>query len=140
MCSYVVDASSPDRFEESRAALEKALATKELDGAPLLVLANKKDAAGSNAAAVVASALGKLVDERPDRPARVVAVCSAVCAVTRNRGDDTFIPPALVRALKQTCALNGDGLRDGLMWCMEAARKSRRTRMLAEHAAASSGR
>jgi hypothetical protein len=55
-------------------AFTQALLTKELDGAPLLVLANKKDVAGPNSASAVAHAFGKLVDDRPDRPARVIGV------------------------------------------------------------------
>ena len=55
-------------------ASAQALLTKELDGAPLLVVANKKDLAGANAASAVAHAFGKLVDDRPDRPARVIGV------------------------------------------------------------------
>lgn len=78
-------ALSPDAHATTALFLVQALATKELDGAPLLVFANKKDAAGSNAATVVASALGKLVDDRPDRPARIVAVCFAVCCHAAGR-------------------------------------------------------
>lgn len=40
---YVVDAASPGRFEESKSALEKVLQHEDLQGAPLLILANKQD-------------------------------------------------------------------------------------------------
>ena len=66
--SYVVDAAAGERLEESRAALERvrarvwnggfrpaaltrpcqALASRELEGAPLLLLANKSDVAGAS--------------------------------------------------------------------------------------------
>ncbi|KAK9839503.1 hypothetical protein WJX81_006203 [Elliptochloris bilobata] len=42
---FVVDASQPARLEEARCELERALASRELFGAPLLVLANKTDLA-----------------------------------------------------------------------------------------------
>ncbi|KAK9101733.1 hypothetical protein Sjap_018987 [Stephania japonica] len=39
---YVIDASSPLRFEDSKSALEKVLRHTDLQGAPLLILANKQ--------------------------------------------------------------------------------------------------
>lgn len=39
----------------------------------------------------------------------------------------------------QCCALNGDGLRDGLAWVVDTVKKTRRTRMLAEQQAAAAG-
>ena len=36
--------AAPCRFEEARSALSRALGSRELFGAPLLVLANKQDA------------------------------------------------------------------------------------------------
>mmetsp|Transcript_436 Transcript_436/g.792 ORF Transcript_436/g.792 Transcript_436/m.792 type:complete len:203 (-) Transcript_436:84-692(-) len=46
---WVIDSTNPDRFEESRHALEGVLQTPELHGAPLLVLANKHDLQGAAA-------------------------------------------------------------------------------------------
>ncbi|WZZ39396.1 hypothetical protein YC2023_035655 [Brassica napus] len=40
---YLIDAACPSRFEESKSALEKALRHEDLQGAPLLILANKQD-------------------------------------------------------------------------------------------------
>ncbi|KAK6135316.1 hypothetical protein DH2020_030958 [Rehmannia glutinosa] len=40
---YVVDAACPSRFEDSKSALEKVLQHEDLQGAPLLILANKQD-------------------------------------------------------------------------------------------------
>ncbi|XP_051142540.1 uncharacterized protein LOC127259327 isoform X1 [Andrographis paniculata] len=40
---FVVDAACPSRFEESKSALEKVLQHEDLQGAPLLILANKQD-------------------------------------------------------------------------------------------------
>ncbi|CAA2991894.1 ADP-ribosylation factor-related 1 [Olea europaea subsp. europaea] len=39
---YVVDAASPSRFEDSKSALEKVLQHEDLQGAPLLIIANKQ--------------------------------------------------------------------------------------------------
>ncbi|KAL8543932.1 hypothetical protein ACS0TY_004471 [Phlomoides rotata] len=40
---YVVDAACPSRFEDSKSALEKVLHHEDLQGAPVLILANKQD-------------------------------------------------------------------------------------------------
>ena len=55
---FVVDASTPARFEESKRALDKVLGSRELFGAPLLVFANKQDAEGAVDAQEVAESLG----------------------------------------------------------------------------------
>eukprot|EP01105_Mastigella_eilhardi_P003717 TRINITY_DN1485_c0_g1_i1.p1 TRINITY_DN1485_c0_g1~~TRINITY_DN1485_c0_g1_i1.p1 ORF type:complete len:186 (+),score=66.28 TRINITY_DN1485_c0_g1_i1:127-684(+) len=59
---YVVDSSDKDRAEEARDELEGVLASDELRGASLLVLANKQDlvagGAGGMSTAQVAEALG----------------------------------------------------------------------------------
>ncbi|XP_019072600.1 uncharacterized protein LOC104877785, partial [Vitis vinifera] len=39
---YVIDASCPSCFEDSKSALEKILRHEDLQGAPLLILANKQ--------------------------------------------------------------------------------------------------
>jgi hypothetical protein len=58
--------------------------------------------------AAVVAAFGRLAEDRAERPARVV----------------------------ECCALSGEGLREGVAWALEAARKARRTRLLADAAAA----
>ncbi|XP_028554770.1 ADP-ribosylation factor-related protein 1 isoform X3 [Dendrobium catenatum] len=40
---FVIDASCPSSFEDSKSALEKVLRNDDLRGAPLLILANKQD-------------------------------------------------------------------------------------------------
>lgn len=101
---FCVDAAAPERLEDARNALERALLNKELDGAPLLILANKRDLSGRDGVANVQSAFGKLAADRPDRPARVMLAC----------------------------ALTGDGLRESVQWLVDMTRKARRTRTLAE--------
>ncbi|RVW14764.1 ADP-ribosylation factor-related protein 1 [Vitis vinifera] len=39
---FVIDASCPSRFEDSKSALEKVIRHEDLQGAPLLILANKQ--------------------------------------------------------------------------------------------------
>ncbi|PWA87044.1 GTP-binding protein 1 [Artemisia annua] len=72
---FVVDASCPSRFEESKSALEniqhinmlpeKVLRHEDLQGAPLLILANKQDLADAVSAEELAQYLDlKKLDER----------------------------------------------------------------------------
>ncbi|KAH9607485.1 hypothetical protein KSS87_019382 [Heliosperma pusillum] len=62
---YVVDANTPSRFEDSKSALEKVLRHQDLQGAPLLILANKQDISSSESADEVARYLDlKKLDER----------------------------------------------------------------------------
>lgn len=71
---FVVDASTPARFDESKRALDKVLGSRELFGAPLLVLANKQDAAGAAELQEVQASLGlSKADTRPNK----VQPCSA---------------------------------------------------------------
>lgn len=63
---YVIDASSPSSFEDSKSALEKVLRHQDLRGAPLLILANKQDLAGALSSEELARYLDlKELDERP---------------------------------------------------------------------------
>ncbi|CAO2815516.1 unnamed protein product [Amaranthus hypochondriacus] len=62
---YVVDANTPSRFEDSKSALEKVLRHQDLQGAPLLILANKQDLSSAVSAEEVARYLDlKKLDER----------------------------------------------------------------------------
>ena len=82
---YVVDASDPDRFEESRAVLQQLLSHPDLTGIPLLVFANKQDLPNAMGAAEVTEKLG--------------------LHALRQRW-----------FLQSACAVNGDGLYEGLDW------------------------
>ncbi|BDA47290.1 ADP-ribosylation factor-related protein 1 [Coccomyxa sp. Obi] len=55
---FVVDSTRPARFEEARAALFRALSSRELYGAPVLMLANKQDAPDAQPPAAVQQMLG----------------------------------------------------------------------------------
>lgn len=50
---YVVDGEAAGRVDEARGALQRALASRELDGAPVLIVANKSDIAGAEVGAAV---------------------------------------------------------------------------------------
>ncbi|KAF8065539.1 Pyroxd2 [Scenedesmus sp. PABB004] len=93
---FVVDAADAPRFEEAKAALDKALGTRELAGAPLLLLANKQDAPGAAGLAEVAEAFGL---GRLDGSGPAVQPCSA---------------------------FTGAGLADGLRWLVDAVKRSPR--------------
>lgn len=97
---FVVDAAARARLDEAKAALERALGSRELYGAPLLVLANKADGGGAAGAQEVAAALG--LGMYDTRPHRVVAAS----------------------------ATTGEGLKAGLQWLVERVAKSQRSELL----------
>ena len=115
---FVVDAAAPERLEEARGVLERALASGELGGAPLLLLVNKKDLAGAEGCAQAVAALGPLAGESEEG---------------RGGGEGRAVRVSAV------CALSGEGLKEALGWAVEAARKARRTRLMAERAQAALG-
>lgn len=115
---FVVDAAAPERWEEARGVLERALASSELGGAPLLLLVNKKDLAGAEGCAQAVAALGPLGVESEEG---------------RGGGEGRAVRVSAV------CALSGESLKESLGWAVEAARKARRTRLMAERAQAAMG-
>lgn len=93
---YVVDASTPERFDEAKLALDKVLGAREVVSAPLLVIANKQDAEGAVGLQEIAEVfgLGK-IDSRP-----------------------CIVQPA--------SAFTGQGLHDGIKWLVETLKRSPR--------------
>eukprot|EP00768_Dysnectes_brevis_P008184 gnl/Dysnectes_brevis/725_a798_3477.p1 GENE.gnl/Dysnectes_brevis/725_a798_3477~~gnl/Dysnectes_brevis/725_a798_3477.p1 ORF type:complete len:196 (+),score=53.61 gnl/Dysnectes_brevis/725_a798_3477:47-634(+) len=85
---YVVDSAehSPARKTESQAALEGVLSSPDLEGVPLLVLANKQDIEGAATQADIAQFLG----------------------LGEVRGHQWKV--------METCALTGQGLMEGMKW------------------------
>lgn len=97
---FVADASEGDdeRWADAARAVDDVLAAEELDGAPLLVLANKKDVRGAMGEEDTWALLG--LRGRPrDRATRVQAVS----------------------------ALRGDGVEEAVGWMVEAVKAAGRT-------------
>eukprot|EP00897_Mesotaenium_endlicherianum_P005169 jgi/Mesen1/4680/ME000241S03717 len=101
---YVVDAAGQNRFEDAKTALEKVLRHADLTGAPVLVFANKQDLAG----AITGDELLKQfeLEGLQDRPHMVKAVS----------------------------AYDGSGVRDGVLWLVEAMKKSHRSELIKQRA------
>ncbi len=97
---YVVDAANQSRFDDAKSALEKVLRHPDLQGAPILIFANKQDLP----AAVTAQDFSNYLDlkELNDRP-------------------------SLVQAMS---AYDGSGIQEGVFWLVEAMRKTKRTEEL----------
>ncbi|GAB2233431.1 hypothetical protein Droror1_Dr00002654 [Drosera rotundifolia] len=97
---YVVDSSCPSRFEDSKSALEKVLRHEDLQGAPLLILANKQDLPEAVAAEELARYLDlKKLDER-------------------------------VYMFEAVSAYDGRGIKESKDWLVDAMERSKRTQML----------
>ncbi|KAJ1965815.1 ADP-ribosylation factor protein 3 [Dipsacomyces acuminosporus] len=69
---YVVDSSNGDRLDESIDTLLRLLKSPELDGVPLLVLANKQDLPDTKTLAQIKEAVNKLADYMDTREVRVM--------------------------------------------------------------------
>eukprot|EP00850_Spirogloea_muscicola_P003763 SM000015S01263 [mRNA] locus=s15:887643:889427:+ [translate_table: standard] len=101
---YVVDAAAHGQLEDAKNALEKILRHEDLLGAPVLIFANKQDIDG----AMSADELTRYLDLRQ----------------LRNR--DHLVTSA--------CSYDGSGIRDGVLWLVEAMRKSQRSLLLKQQA------
>ncbi|KAI3433347.1 hypothetical protein D9Q98_003165 [Chlorella vulgaris] len=98
---FVVDGADRGRFEEAKAALDRALADPDLYGAPLLVLANKHDVVGAASPADMAEVFG-LVQLSEMRPCSMQAVT----------------------------ARTGEGVKAAVQWLVENIKKSQRSELI----------
>ena len=94
-------AADTARIDEAKTALERALGSSELYGAPLLVAANKQDCENAESAATLADRLGDTA-LRAMRPCRVHGIS----------------------------AYTGQGIADGLRWLIEEVKHTPRAQML----------
>jgi len=101
---YVVDAACQSRFEDTKSALEKVLRHEDLQGAPILIYANKQDLPG----AVSAEDLARYLDlkELNERPYMFQAIS----------------------------AYDGLGIKDGINWLVDAMERSKRFEVLRQRA------
>lgn len=97
---YVVDASCPSRFEESKSTLEKVLRHEDLHGVPLLILANKQD--------------------HPD----------ALKAEELSQCLDLKILDGRVHFFQSVSGYNGVGIKEAINWLVDALERSKRSDML----------
>ncbi|KAK8656027.1 hypothetical protein V6N13_108587 [Hibiscus sabdariffa] len=101
---FVIDAACPSRFEDSKSALEKVLRHEDLQGAPILILANKQDLSEALSAEELARYLDlKKLDER-------------------------------VYMFEAASAFDGLGIKEGVEWLVEVMERSKRTETLRNRA------
>ncbi|XWS61142.1 hypothetical protein CRYUN_Cryun07bG0100000 [Craigia yunnanensis] len=97
---FVIDAACPSRFEDSKSALEKVLRHEDLQGAPLLILANKQDLSEAVSAEELSRYLDlKKLDER-------------------------------VYMFEAISSFDGRGIKEGVEWLVEVMERSKRTETL----------
>ncbi|XP_047338039.1 ADP-ribosylation factor-related protein 1-like [Impatiens glandulifera] len=97
---YVVDAASPSRFEDSKSTLEKVLRHEDLQGAPVLILANKQD----TSEAATSEELGRYLD-------------------LKKLDERAY-------AFQAVSAYDGTGIKESIDWLVEVMERSKRTEML----------
>lgn len=103
---YVVDCASRARFEDAKSALDKVIRHPDLQGAPVLVLANKQDLPD----AVNAEELSRFL------------------ALKEQKG--------LQSRVQGISAHEGSGIQEGVLWLVESMRNNKRTEQLKRHAEA----
>lgn len=87
---YLVDSSAQNRIEESRLALRGILESTELEGCPVLILANKVDKPGSMTAEEITSRMQLEEDLGVIRPWHVQE-CSAITGKGMVEGLSWFV-------------------------------------------------
>ncbi|KAL0915900.1 hypothetical protein M5K25_013367 [Dendrobium thyrsiflorum] len=97
---FVIDASCPSSFEDSKSALEKVLRNDDLRGAPLLILANKQDLPE----AVSSEELARYLD-------------------LKELGERLYLFEAV-------SAYDGMGIKYAIEWLVDAMERSKRTEIL----------
>lgn len=99
---FVLDSADQERFGDVADTLRRALQHRELDGAPVLIAANKQDSTTASSQADISRMLGLDKLERPDRAFRVL----------------------------ETSGSRGDGIREAVAWVVESIRRSPRAKAL----------
>lgn len=95
---FVVDAADRERIDEARETLQQLLDNPELAGIPLLVFANKQDAAGALSAHEVQARFGLQQADGSSQPQNVLG----------------------------STAIRGEGIEEGVRWLVETLRSSPR--------------
>lgn len=103
---YVVDSASRNRFEDTKSALEKVVRHPDLQGAPILVFANKQDLPN----AVNAEELSRYLELKDQKSVQL-----------RVQGISAY---------------EGTGIQEGVLWLVEAMKNNVRTLQLQRQAEA----
>ncbi|KAL4433170.1 hypothetical protein ABPG74_010865 [Tetrahymena malaccensis] len=93
---YVLDSTDVERIDEAKQVLEKVLQSQDMSGIPVLILANKQDIATMN----------------------VTEISNKLELQTIKGIGECFI--------QGCCALNGEGIYDGLEWLSNVLNKQQK--------------
>jgi ADP-ribosylation factor related protein 1 len=127
---YLIDAACPTRFEDSKSALEKALRHEDLQGAPLLILANKQ--VGICIASFVSLKFFKymlllIVFESVTNEQDLT---NAVSAEELDRYLDLKKLDERVYMFEAVSGYDGRGIKESIEWLVGVMEKSKRTESL----------
>ncbi|KAG8810508.1 hypothetical protein FRC18_004017 [Serendipita sp. 400] len=92
---YVVDSADTERIPEAREEMDNLLASDDLKGVPVLVLANKQDLPNALDVGILTNTLG--MQAKRDRPWYI----------------------------QSCCAVSGDGILEGLDWLTKTLKRQR---------------
>ncbi|KAI8620522.1 ADP-ribosylation factor family-domain-containing protein [Chytriomyces sp. MP71] len=88
---FVCDASDLDRIEEARATFETIIATEELEGVPMLLLANKSDKPGAISVAHLKEIFNPVAAKLGARDSKVLSVSALEGTGVREAMDWLFL-------------------------------------------------
>ncbi|WVZ66728.1 hypothetical protein U9M48_015912 [Paspalum notatum var. saurae] len=109
---YVIDSAAASSFEDAKSALEKVLRHEDLQGAPILIFANKQDSPAAVTEEELARHLHiKELDERP-------------CMFQAGSAFDGYWDAVYVTSVQMT------GIKHGVDWLVEEMERSKRTEAL----------
>jgi len=117
---FVVDAADRGRFAEVRRIFRQMLADPDLAGVPVLLMANKQDKDGATAAAEL-----REIFVRPH------AGDLGEVEAKGGDADDVDVETALqYSAMREqgVCALNGEGMEEGVRWLVAEASRTAKDR------------
>ena len=134
---FVIDGSDARRYAEARDTLHAALSNRSLNGAPVLVAANKSDVAALSGAAAPTDA------SAPSPGGAKAAAGHASADVMSALHDALWGPDGFLDGwtanrvhLHATCARDGTGVQHAVTWLVDAVRRSPRALRMAAHKAA----
>lgn len=93
---YIIDSSDKERLEESKSAFEKMISSEQLEGIPLLIVANKQD----------------------------ITDCMSVRDIRQVLRESARLLGRRDCHMLGTSALRGDGIHDGIEWVVECVKRN----------------
>eukprot|EP01104_Vermistella_antarctica_P018958 TRINITY_DN721_c0_g1_i1.p1 TRINITY_DN721_c0_g1~~TRINITY_DN721_c0_g1_i1.p1 ORF type:complete len:231 (-),score=27.79 TRINITY_DN721_c0_g1_i1:88-780(-) len=127
---FVVDAADETKLEDARSTIETLLHSEDLQGVPLLLMANKQDLPHARSPSeivrhleierMISASPGAAVDVSNGSP----STSSSSSSLALTPGDADGVWDRRKFRAQGVSALNGKGLRDGIQWLVERIKEN----------------